>query len=169
MCGMQNASPTLQAGTSIMDVALARRKARIAIRNQMSDLIRVVSFVDAFAAANGVPEDAANALNLCLDEILNNVLSYGFLVPGDHRVTVDLSVAEGRLSAEVVDDGEPFDPTKAPAPDLSSGIRDRPVGGVGLLFVRKLMDEVRYTRRRGRNRLRISKKFMNAVRKESPC
>jgi serine/threonine-protein kinase RsbW len=57
----------------------------------------------------------------------------------------------------VEDDGKPFDPLAAPAPDLTSAQRE--LGGVGLHFVRNLMDEVTYTRRDGINRLRLTKRL----------
>ena len=52
---------------------------------------------------------------------------------------------------------KPFDPLAAPAPDLTSTQREP--GGVGLHFVRNLMDEVTYTRRDGINHLRMMKRL----------
>ena len=63
----------------------------------------------------------------------------------------------GRVTVDVVDDGIPFDPTAAAAPDTSLEVEDRDVGGLGVHLVRKLMDEVAYRRDGDRNRLRFSK------------
>ena len=40
------------------------------------------------------------------------------------------------------DHGRRFDPASVPEPDLHSDLEDRDIGGLGLYFVRKLMDEV---------------------------
>jgi serine/threonine-protein kinase RsbW len=66
-------------------------------------------------------------------------------------------LGRGNVEAIVEDDGKPFDPLAAPAPDLTG--KDRKPGGVGLHFVRNLMDEVTYTRRDGTNHLRLMKRL----------
>ena len=59
----------------------------------------------------------------------------------------------------IADDGRPFDPlTEAPEPDLESAIEDRPIGGLGVHLVRTMMDEVRYRREEGKNRLTLVKR-----------
>ena len=60
----------------------------------------------------------------------------------------------------VDDDGAPFDPLQAPEPDTSRPVEERPVGGLGILIVRRLMDEITYHRAGGRNRLTMRKKLV---------
>ncbi|MEI9479990.1 MAG: ATP-binding protein, partial [Deltaproteobacteria bacterium] len=61
------------------------------------------------------------------------------------------------VSLTVQDDGRPFDPLYAQAPDIHSPLAERPVGGLGIYIVRKMMDEVRYEHRGGRNILTLVK------------
>jgi serine/threonine-protein kinase RsbW len=60
----------------------------------------------------------------------------------------------------VADDGPEFDPLSAAEPDTTLGVEDRPIGGLGIALVRRLMDEVAYERRDGRNRLRFERRLV---------
>lgn len=66
------------------------------------------------------------------------------------------------MVAEVEDDGVPYDPLGAPQPELGGGVNERPVGGLGIHFVRTLNDGVAYERRGNRNRLSFSKRVPGA-------
>ena len=67
-------------------------------------------------------------------------------------------VREDRIDFTVSDSGVPFDPTDAPEPDLSADLKDRPVGGLGIYLVKRIMDEVSYARKNGKNILSMTKK-----------
>ena len=60
----------------------------------------------------------------------------------------------------MADDGPGFDPLSAPEPDTSLGIEERPIGGLGIALVRRLMDHVEYERRDGKNRLRLRRRLV---------
>jgi serine/threonine-protein kinase RsbW len=60
----------------------------------------------------------------------------------------------------VSDDGPEFDPLAAEAPDTTLAVEDRPIGGLGIELVKRLMDEVRYERSGGRNRLRLARRLV---------
>lgn len=129
----------------------------IRIANQLAELEKVVDAVTRFGADHELPKSALTALIVALEEILNNTVSYGYVDARRHEIVVTLSLKLGELVAEVRDDGIAFDPLSAPAPDLSVGLLERKLGGVGLHFVRSLMDNIEYTRKDGSNRLRLSK------------
>ncbi len=61
--------------------------------------------------------------------------------------------------AEISDDGVAFDPLKVPPPDLTADLESRPIGGLGVHFVKTLMDEVAYRREGDRNVLTMRKRF----------
>jgi serine/threonine-protein kinase RsbW/sigma-B regulation protein RsbU (phosphoserine phosphatase) len=99
------------------------------------------------------------SLLVSFDEVLNNIISYGYRDGAAHEIRLSMALEDGAVVAEVEDDGLPYDPLGAPVPALSGGISERPVGGLGIHFVRTLNDEVAYERRGNTNRLSFSKRM----------
>ena len=138
-----------------MNSAATVRKARIVISNSIADMAKVADLVDSFGAEHAIPQRAIVNLNVCLDELLNNTISYGYSDQNAHDIIVELSLAGGSLlSAEISDDGAPFDPREATPPSF-----DGTIGGLGVHFVRTLMDEIAYARVGNRNVVKITKKL----------
>jgi anti-sigma regulatory factor (Ser/Thr protein kinase) len=118
---------------------------------------RVAELVDSFGADHALSNEVIVALNVSLDEILNNIISYGYEDTADHDIVVRLALRDGNAEVVVEDDGKPFNPLLVPGPDLTA--KPRLVGGVGLHFVRNLTDHLEYARRDGINELRFMKKL----------
>jgi len=103
-----------------------------------------------FLADSGVDARAVHHVALVLDELLTNVATYGGT--SETAISVRLTLSPDRVTAEVVDGGMMFDPRAAPDLDLSAGIEERPVGGLGLLLVQRVTDGLGYERVGDRNR-----------------
>lgn len=139
----------------------------VALANRASELQRLASDLERFARNHRIPERDVHALSLALDEVITNTIAYGYDDQGAHEIRVRVTLANGRLSAEVEDDGRPFDPLTAPEPDLTSAVEDRPVGGLGIHLVRSLMERVDYRRESGKNHLIMSKRLSAAAQAET--
>ena len=105
-------------------------KDSLVIGNTIAEMDKVVEFVEKFGAAHGIPQAVINDLNVCLDELLNNTISYGYDDRRPHSIVVNLSLAADLLTAEIQDDGKPFDPRKAtPKPsERARSNRERSAG-----------------------------------------
>jgi len=125
------------------------------LRNHVSEIARLVERLERFGHEAGLPDDVTFRLTLALDEIVSNVIRHGFDDAGEHAIAVTLDIAGGTITATVVDDGSPFDPLDAPAPDLDAPLEERRPGGLGIHLVRTTMDDVRYARDGDRNVLTI--------------
>ena len=123
----------------------------IQLKNNLSELESLNKVVAEFAERHQLSSKVLFNLNLALEEILTNVISYAYDDKDEHQITVRLFLEQGQLKVEVEDDGRPFNPLEAPEPDLSKSLEERPVGGLGIHLVRKLMDELEYRREEGRN------------------
>jgi serine/threonine-protein kinase RsbW len=108
-----------------------------------------------FAGQSGLPGAVIFAADHALAEHLQNIADHA----RSPTVTIEFSVIGETLTIRIIDHGAPFDPTQAPDPDFTVPMDRRPVGGLGVHMVRKLMDQVCYTRRDGCNELVMTKRF----------
>jgi serine/threonine-protein kinase RsbW len=127
------------------------------IPNRLDAMAEVAAMVEAFCKEYGVSRRILNDVNVALDEVLNNVISYAFEPGARSEIGISVEIRGGKIVIDVEDAGRPFDPLGAPPPDLTGGLRERRVGGIGIHFVRNLMDAVEYARVGELNRLRLSK------------
>jgi anti-sigma regulatory factor (Ser/Thr protein kinase) len=130
---------------------------RITLRNRLSELDTVSRRLEDFGARERLGPQALHDLELALEEVLTNIVSYAYADSREHEITVSLEVRSGEVRVEVEDDGQPFNPLEAAEPDTAGPLEDRPVGGLGIHLVRTLMDGLEYTRQGDRNRLTMKK------------
>ena len=134
------------------------RPMSLTLVNQLSDVAKLSSFVEAFGVAEGLAPEAVYSLNLALDEVVTNVIRYAHEDDGrEHPIVVRLALERDVLTAQVEDDGRAFNPLEAPAPDLEASLDERPIGGLGIFLVRSVMNSVEYRREDGRNVLTMKK------------
>jgi anti-sigma regulatory factor (Ser/Thr protein kinase) len=132
----------------------------VVIRNETGEMSKVTAALEAFGEKHELSPKDAYHFDLAFDEVLVNVISYAYEAPGEHQITVRMWIGGGRVTAEVIDDGKPYDPlTQAPEPDLDADIDDRRIGGLGVHLVKTFMDHVEYRRVDGRNHFRFGKEL----------
>jgi serine/threonine-protein kinase RsbW len=142
-----------------MKRARCSKKITLRIGNQIAELRKVVEAVNKFGADHGLPKIVLSEMNVALDEILNNIITYGFVDDKRHEIVISLCLAQDELTVEVRDDGVAFNPIKAPPPDLSVGRFERRLGGLGIHLIRSLMDNMEYDRKDGSNQLRLRRRL----------
>jgi serine/threonine-protein kinase RsbW len=129
----------------------------ITLESRLAEIPATLSAVDAFLEHHGASGDVVFDIRIALEELLTNIVSYGYDDDGLHRISLALVVESGRASCTLTDDGIPFDPLGVPPPDLDAGIDERAIGGLGIHFVRQTMQSVAYERIGGSNVLRMSR------------
>jgi serine/threonine-protein kinase RsbW len=133
------------------------RRVETRIQNQISEVGSVADLVSHFCETHKLSNQLLVALSVSLDEALSNIIKYAYSDQHKHSILVRLAYDPDGVAATVEDDGKPFDPLSAPQADLSSPDRDR---GFGIHFIKNLMDEVRYFREGGLNRLVMRKRIV---------
>jgi anti-sigma regulatory factor (Ser/Thr protein kinase) len=129
------------------------------LRNDLEELGRLAAEIETFGEQHALSPAVQNAVMLALEEIVTNVISYGFDDDAAHEIGVRLAVHDSELTATVDDDGVPYDPLQAAEPDVTASLDERSIGGLGILLVKKMMDTVTYERAGGRNVLRMRKRL----------
>ena len=126
----------------------------LTLKNDLAELERIAAAIEAHGEARDWPPVWIQRANLSLDELISNVVTYGYPEGGEHEIHVVLTERDDSLEVVMEDDGAPFDPfSEAPEPDLEADVDERRLGGLGVHIVRSMMDEVQYERRDGRNRM----------------
>ena len=118
----------------------------------------LTQFLLDFWAEERLPPEHALSFELALEEIFVNVVTHGASQDKVPEVQVTLAIRDRDVSMTLEDDGPHFDPLARPPPDVAAELSQRPVGGLGIFLVRKLMDAVSYERVAARNRLMMSKR-----------
>jgi serine/threonine-protein kinase RsbW len=110
-----------------------------------------MEFISDCARDRGFGARRIHDIQLAAEEALVNIFSYAYPKgPGEVEITCRFDSRQ-RLAVELVDSGIPFDVLSAPEPDLTGEIEERAIGGLGVHFMKVLMDEVRYRREEGKN------------------
>ena len=127
---------------------------RLSMPAKLENLGRLIASVSDCAKAQGFQLEKISKIELAAEEALVNIFHYAYPErPGD--VELVCQVDGGCFIIEIIDSGIPFDVTAMPDPDVTAGIQERDPGGLGVFFIKKVMDEVRYRRETGRNILSL--------------
>lgn len=127
----------------------------VSLPAKLSAVRGLAEMVEEFGDANRLSPSKVYMINLALEELITNTVSYGLEGVVDPEIGIGMRVRDGVLAVTVVDNGHPFDPTQDTNPDLSSPIEERPIGGLGLHLVKVFADRIVYEYAEGRNCLTL--------------
>lgn len=121
----------------------------------MDDLAKATA--DLEAALESVPPKEQMTMMVAADEIFANIVRYS--KANDWTLLVEETDEPAGIRIVLTDDGVPFDPLATRDPDTKLSVEDRPIGGMGILIVKKTMSPVTYERKDGRNILSMGLKI----------
>ena len=129
------------------------------ITNDMKESVKLTPFVDDMANALSLSDETKDSVNLALEEALVNVILYAYPegAKGPITLTARADAARTHIRFELRDGGKAYNPLLNEMPDLTLGIEERPIGGLGIFLIRKMMDELAYDRLGGENVLIMRK------------
>jgi serine/threonine-protein kinase RsbW len=141
-----------------MDGSVVEQESALTVVNARAEFGRAATWLHDFIQGVGLPDDLNSRLLVVLDEVLSNVVTHGLVgaAEGKREIRLRIRLRPETVELEVIDDGPAFDPT---AFTPRTGAVERRLGGAGLLFVRALMDEVRFIRQADRNCLTLRKRL----------
>lgn len=129
------------------------------VKNELSEVERVNDALRELWVRCALPQDFEVPVTMCLEEVLSNIIRHGCLPGQDYDIKVRYRILDGGIEVEVSDNAGAFDPLSLPPPDLTVPLEQRKAGGLGVFLVRKMMDEVYYEHRNGRNHFLFRKRW----------
>lgn len=135
---------------------------QVSIPGRLSDVHAVARRVEEFGDAHGLPGPKVYVINLALDELITNVVSYGFAGVPEPEIRITLRMQGDALVLIMEDNGQPFDPTREVPTDVTSPLAERPIGGLGLHLVKSFADRLSYEFADGRNRVIVEHDLASA-------
>ena len=131
----------------------------LVLHNDIQQIPQLAEFVETIADEAGIDQSLAMSLNLALEEAVSNVILYAYPEGSDGLVDIEAIIRKDRLDFCITDSGKPFDPTKKEDADITLGVEERQIGGLGIYLVRNIMDSLSYERKDDKNILSMTKKL----------
>jgi anti-sigma regulatory factor (Ser/Thr protein kinase) len=119
------------------------------LRPELAELERLNGYVEVFAEEQELGPKDIYALTLAAEELFANTIKHSH--PPATMAELLLVREANTIAVTYVDDGPAFDPTQRATPDTTLSAEERPIGGLGIHFIRTGMDDFRYVRRDGCN------------------
>lgn len=131
----------------------------ITITNNLSEIKQVYTQFEKFGELYHLKPDIIFSVNLAFDELLTNIISYGYNDDKEHLIHIHISLKNDELSAIIEDDGKAFNPLESPEPDTTTSLEERKIGGLGIHLTRHFIDELSYKRENDKNIVSFKKKI----------
>ena len=127
------------------------------LQNDVHQVKELNAFVKQVMAQLDVEPSLAKKLRLAVEEAVVNVMDYAYPPGTTGDIIIHVTSDGEALNFVITDSGVAFDPTVQDKADTTLSAEDRPIGGLGILLVREMMDTINYERTDGKNVLLLRK------------
>ena len=136
----------------------------LTIDSKLENLTRISEFMtETMSHYNIHNSKDIYAVQLSVEEAFTNIIKHAYSNKSEGIIVIRcmLSKLGDKFIVNIMDWGKAFDPTIVPKPDTESSMNERKVGGLGIFFMKKFMDEVKYVRIKDMNLLIMVKYIHN--------
>lgn len=130
---------------------------QIVLKNRIEEIARMSAFVEEISQEFNLSMENTFNINLAIEEAVTNIIMYAYPQGEEHEFTLMVRHVVDRLIFKLIDSGKEFDPTVQPDADVTLSLEDRPIGGLGIFLIRKVMNTVTYRRIDDKNVLTMVK------------
>jgi anti-sigma regulatory factor (Ser/Thr protein kinase) len=149
-----------------MDTTSMSNVFSIRVAADVEQLATLRAFIDQQAERLGVESSACYDLVLAANEMATNIVLHGYRGRSG-TIEIDMRRSGDAIEIQLRDQAPAFDPTRAPAPDLTLPLHKRPLGGMGIHVTRQMMDDIRHRALpQGGNELTLVKRGIVATRRK---
>ncbi len=137
------------------------------IRNKVDDILKVESFIEQLCDEWGIKFGEMHKINLAMEEVISNIINYGYNDEEEHIINIKASFSKDVLKITIEDDAKAFNPLDHKDTDnMDKPIEEREIGGLGIFFIKKMMDRVEYRHESNHNILIIEKMILTPKQKK---
>ena len=133
----------------------------LTLQNDVREVKTLNAFVKQVMAELDIEKSLAKKIQLAVEEAVVNVIDYAYPTGVIGEITLKVFADCQWMSFVIIDSGVAFDPTERKKADITLSAEDRPIGGLGILLLRELMDSINYERTGGKNILTLKKQINN--------
>lgn len=120
------------------------RKETLKVSGEYKNLRRIRAFVNKLTGLAGFGEEEAYKVQLAVDEACSNIIEHAYGGENKGEIECVCAFSEDYFFVQLKDNGQPFDPDTIGYPNIKSNIEERGIGGLGVYFIRQLMDKITY-------------------------
>lgn len=118
----------------------------------------IFELTESFFSQEGIDRSHLFPVSFAVEELFTNMVKYN--ADSDSDILLSIEKTDGAVVVSLTDyDSASFDVTKAPAPDVDAPLADRPIGGLGLHLVRKMVDDIEYEHSGRETRITIKRRL----------
>ncbi len=128
----------------------------------LDSLTSIQDYIQHHVVLAGIHAKQAFSIQLIVEEVIVNIISHAYRNTDPGIITIGIEFSGDTVSISFSDTGPPFDPLGATPPDITEGINERSVGGLGILMVTQMADGIEYHRCDNKNILTVMINMMAA-------
>lgn len=133
----------------------------IELKNELSEIKRLNDELEKLSINNKIITPHIFHINLALEEIIANIISYGYPKNNEGSIYITIAQEKNIIRITIEDDAKEFNPLSHDTPDTNLPVEERKIGGLGIHFVKKIMDKLEYERKNNKNILILTKLLTN--------
>ena len=162
--GAEQADDITMLAINIIDAAANSREVlddsfeHLKIEAKVENLDKVIAFVNTELEKNKCLPDLKSEIDIAVEEIFINIVNYAYK-PGSGDAAISIST-RNKTIIRFEDSGKPYNPLEQPSPDLDKPLAERKIGGLGIFLVKKIMDNIKYSRTENKNILIMTKEHL---------
>ncbi len=141
-----------------------REQLKFKIHNDFKELKILNRSIRTFLSSINIPSKTIYNVDLILEEMITNIIKYGYDDNGKHKVEINLNITSKHIRIRIIDDGKEFNPVLSPTPETDIPLEDMKIGGLGIYIVKNISkNNIKYKRYKDRNiyRIKINTKEQN--------
>lgn len=126
------------------------------IEGKLENLAQIADFIGSSMKEFGFDDKKVFNIQMAVDEACANIIEHAY-IDDVGRIHISCFMKDEKVFVVIKDRGKSMDPSSIKTPDITASLEDRKIGGLGVYFIKTMMDEVKYEFRNGENVLIMTK------------